>query len=58
MLAIRGGASLGSLLTGVTVTWIGVRHALLVNGLLAVAAQAALGAVWLRAPLPSRSAPV
>jgi MFS family permease len=48
MLAMRGGVSLGSLLTGISVGLLGVRQALLVNGILAVAAQLAIGRAWLR----------
>ena len=43
MLAMRGGVSLGSLLTGLSVSLIGVRDALLINGLLALAAQVTIG---------------
>ena len=42
MLAMRGGLSFGALLTGAVVGVLGVRHALLLNGVLAVAAQVAL----------------
>ncbi|MEO7331912.1 MAG: MFS transporter, partial [Minicystis sp.] len=52
MLAMRGGLSLGSLLTGLSVELLGVRHALLINGLLAVVLNLAIGRAWLRAPLP------
>jgi predicted MFS family arabinose efflux permease len=52
MLAMRGGISLGSLLTGVSVAMLGVRYALLINGVVAVLAQAALGRAWLRSRLP------
>jgi hypothetical protein len=54
MLAIRGGGALGALLTGAgaAVGRLGVRHALLLDGLVAVAAQAAVARTWLRAPLP------
>ena len=55
MLAMRGGLSIGSLLTGLSVSLLGVREALLINGLLAVAAQLAIGRRWLRAP-PARPA--
>jgi predicted MFS family arabinose efflux permease len=48
MLAMRGGLSLGSLLTGVSVHVLGVREALLINGALALAAQLAIGHRWLR----------
>jgi len=47
MLAMRGGVSLGSLLTGVSVATLGVRYALLVNGVLAVLVQATLRAASL-----------
>ena len=47
MLAMRGGLSLGGLLTGASANWLGVRHALLANGLLAVAAIAVTCGGWL-----------
>ncbi len=50
MLATRGGAALGSLLTGLAVSQFGVREALLINGALAVAVQFAIGRTWLHAP--------
>jgi MFS family permease len=53
MLAIRGGMSVGALLTGLTVTALGVRTALLLNGLLAVVLQAAIARNWLRERLPA-----
>ncbi len=56
MLALRGGLSVGSLLTGVSISLLGVRHALLLNGALAVAAQLALGREWVRAPAPKSAA--
>ncbi len=49
MLAMRGGLALGSLLTGALVNQWGVRHALLVDGLLAVGAQVVISWTWLRA---------
>ena len=52
MLAVRGGVSVGSLLTGLSAHLLGVRHALLINGTLAVMAQIAVGREWLRSPLP------
>ncbi len=48
MLAMRGGLSLGSLSTGLAIDRLGVRHALLLNGVVAVVAQLAIGRVWLR----------
>jgi len=50
MLAIRGGTSLGCLITGITVHEWGVREALCVNGVLAVAAHWAIGRAWRRGP--------
>ena len=52
MLAIRGGSSLGALLTGTAISLLGVKHALLLDGIAAVAVQAALARRWLQAPLP------
>jgi hypothetical protein len=49
MLAMRGGLAMGALLTGASVNLLGVRRALLVNGILAVLAQA-LVAQWARSP--------
>jgi len=49
MLAMRGGVSIGSLLTGLSVHALGVREALLLNGALAIAAQAVVGWRWIRA---------
>lgn len=47
MLAMRGGVAVGGLLTGLLVSLIGVRGALFINGVVAVAGHAAI-AVWLR----------
>jgi predicted MFS family arabinose efflux permease len=57
MLAMRGGGSLGSVITGAAITALGIRRALLVNGLIAIAAQAVVGTLWARSgmPPPSRS---
>ena len=52
MLALRGGVSVGSLLTGMSVHLLGVRQALLINGILAVASQIIVGREWMRSPLP------
>ncbi|HVN36753.1 MAG TPA: MFS transporter [Myxococcota bacterium] len=52
MLAMRGGVSVGSLLTGVSVRLLGVREALLLDGALAVALHLAVGRAWRRAPTP------
>jgi predicted MFS family arabinose efflux permease len=48
MLAMRGGLSIGSLLAGVSANLLGVRHALLINGVLAVAIHLIVGRWWLR----------
>ena len=48
MLAMRGGVSIGSLLTGVSVHLLGIRHALLVNGTVAVIVHVLIGRKWLR----------
>ena len=53
MLSMRGGLSLGSLLTGISVTLLGVNHALLLNGILAIIAQLVIGRTWLRATPPT-----
>jgi predicted MFS family arabinose efflux permease len=50
MLAMRGGISLGAVLTGAAVGALGVQHALLLNGLLAVVVQGLVARAWLRAP--------
>lgn len=52
MLAMRGGISVGSLLTGASIGLFGVREALIVNGLAAIAAQIAVARAWFRSPLP------
>ncbi len=49
MLAMRGGISLGALLTGAAVSVLGVRHALLLDGVAAMVVQAALARAWFRA---------
>jgi predicted MFS family arabinose efflux permease len=51
MLALRGGASLGSVLTGISVCALGVRHALVINGALAFVAHVIVGRRWCRAPI-------
>lgn len=47
LLAMRGGLSIDSLLTGVSVSLLDVRHALLINGSLAMVAQLVVGRRWL-----------
>ncbi len=48
MLALRGGMSVGSLVTGAVVDLIGVRSALLLDGVAAIALQVALVVWWKR----------
>jgi MFS family permease len=55
MLAMRGGLAVGSLVTGVSVTTLGVREALFLNGALALAAQLVVGRRWLAGALPVES---
>jgi MFS family permease len=49
MLAMRGGTALGGLVTGISVHFLGIREALLINGLVAVVAQILIGRDWARA---------
>jgi hypothetical protein len=46
MLAMRGDTAIGGLLSGATVSVLGVRKALVVNGVLAVATQLAIAHKW------------
>ena len=48
MLVMRGGISIGSLLTGISVHLLGIRDALLINGVVAVVAHMLIGRDWLR----------
>jgi MFS family permease len=57
MLAMRGGMALGSLLTGFSVHWAGVRPALLINGTVAVAVHAFIRRYWLHAPMMANPEP-
>ena len=50
MLAMRGGVSIGSLFTGASANFLGVRYALLANGTSAIITQLAIGRQWLRLP--------
>ena len=47
---LLGGIAIGGLIAGLTVTLIGLRYALLANGLLATAACVVLGRFWLALP--------
>jgi predicted MFS family arabinose efflux permease len=53
MLAMRGGMALGSLVTGATVHLLGVREALLLNGVIAILVQLTIRRAWLKAPIHS-----
>jgi MFS family permease len=57
MLAISGGMALGSIITGVSVSLLGVRTALAIDGAVAVAAQFIVGRFWLRCHLPAPTTP-
>jgi hypothetical protein len=57
MLVMRSGLSIGSLLTGMSVSALGLRHALLINGVIAAAAQIIVGREWIRSRLPKASPP-
>lgn len=46
MMAVRGGVSIGNLLTGLVVTHLDIRTGLLINGVLAIAAHAAIRLIW------------
>ena len=52
MLAMRGGMSLGALVTGALAGLVGVRHALLLDGAVAIVIEAAIAWMWLRSPMP------
>jgi predicted MFS family arabinose efflux permease len=52
MLAMSTGISLGNLLTGVSVSLLGVSDALLINGSLAVLAHFFIGQKWFRLSQP------
>jgi predicted MFS family arabinose efflux permease len=52
MLALRGGISIGAVITGAMVGHFGVQRAILFDGLAAVAVQLVVGRVWARARLP------
>jgi MFS family permease len=57
MLAMRGGIALGGFTTGLTVTALGVRDALLLNGVIAIIAQVLIGRTWSRAAVPVDALP-
>jgi predicted MFS family arabinose efflux permease len=55
MLAMRGGISLGALLTGAAASLVGVQCALLINGLVAVTVQLLGARIWAKAPPTARA---
>ncbi len=55
MLATRGGQPLGALLTGLSIEALGVRPALALNALLAVAVQLTIARRWSRSPTPAEA---
>ena len=57
MLAMRGGMAIGSLLTGLSISHLGLRPALLLNGVLALLIQLTLGHFWRQADLPMAAQP-
>jgi MFS family permease len=57
MLAVRGSGALGSVMTGFAVNFLGIREALLINGLLAILVQALIGRRWRSTPAPSAERP-
>jgi hypothetical protein len=46
MLAMRGGLSVGNLVTGITISYLGIRVAFLINGILAVLIQTWIVMNW------------
>lgn len=50
MLSMRGGMAIGGLLTGLTVSLLGVREALLINGVLAMVLQSGIALWWAKQP--------
>jgi predicted MFS family arabinose efflux permease len=58
MLAMRGGLSLGNLMTGVSVTYLGVSHAFLINGIVAMLIQAWIYRKWVNASVVAKRHPL
>ncbi len=54
MLVTRGGIALGSLATGYAISLFGIRPSLLVDGVLAIAAQAVISRSWSRVKVASQ----
>jgi hypothetical protein len=52
MLAMRGGGARGSLATGISVSLLGIRAALLINGMLAILVQVLIGRHSGHTPVP------
>ena len=55
MLALRGGSSIGALITGASIGALGVQWALILNGAAAIVLQTAVAIRWFRGPLTQRS---
>ncbi len=55
MLAMRGGLSLGSLLTGASIQGLGIRGALLLNGCCAIVLHGLIWLSWRRIPAPTQA---
>ncbi len=53
MLAMRGGLSIGSLLTGISVSLLGVSNALIINGVLAMLTLVVVGRSWIHFASPN-----
>jgi MFS family permease len=56
MLAMRGGMALGGLLTGLTVSLMGIHQALFINGALAIGVQLVIARQWSHAATPMKAA--
>ena len=54
MLAMRGGGARGSLATGISVSLLGIRAALLINGMLAILVQVLIGRHSGHTPVPGK----
>ena len=57
MLAMRGGLSLGNLVAGVSVTYLGISRVFLINGIAAVLIQAWIYRKWVHATASAQQIP-
>ena len=55
MLAMRGGLSLGNLVAGISVTYLGIGRVFLINGIAAVLIQAWIYRKWVHATASARN---